>query len=71
MSTLRFEELENIYDELATAIDAAGPEQESVFLAKLALSLAHELGNAGRVSELIQDCLHEPVTELAAGTRLI
>ncbi len=71
MGTLQFDELENIYDELATAIDAAGPEQESVFLAKLVLSLAHEFGDAQRVSALIQDCLNEPVTELAAGARLI
>ncbi|CAM5405328.1 DUF2783 domain-containing protein [Eoetvoesiella caeni] len=71
MSTLQFEELENLYDELATAIDTAGPEQESVFLAKLVLALAHEFGNAQRVSALIQDCLNEPVTERAAGTRLI
>ena len=60
MSHLPFQDLENLYDELAQAIDQVGPEQESVFLAKLVLSLGHELGNGARVSALIQDCLNEP-----------
>jgi hypothetical protein len=71
MSTLKFHELENLYDELAAAIDASGPEQESVFLAKLVLSLAQEFGDAARITELIQDCLHEPVAQPAAGARLV
>ena len=71
MSTLQFHELENLYDELAVAIDTCGAEQESVFLAKLVLSLAQELGNAARISQLIQDCLHEPVAPAPSGSRLI
>ena len=39
MSHLPFQDLENLYDELAQAIDQVGPEQASVFLAKLVLSL--------------------------------
>ena len=61
MNPLAFNDLENLYDELATAIDVVGPEQESVFLAKLVLSLAQALGDAPRISALIQDCLHEPL----------
>ncbi len=70
MSQLAFHELENLYDELAAAIDMAGPAQESVFLAKLVLSLAQEFGQATRISELIQDCLNEPAPS-AATNRLV
>ncbi|MBN9428071.1 MAG: DUF2783 domain-containing protein [Burkholderiales bacterium] len=68
---LSFNELEIVYDELAVAIDEAGPQRESVFLAKLALSLAQELGDAARVSALIRDCLNEPADQLPAGQRLV
>ncbi|MGB3070594.1 MAG: hypothetical protein WBC18_18710 [Ottowia sp.] len=60
MATLTFDHLEVLYDELATAIDQAGAERESVFLAKLVLSMAHEWGQGERVSALIQECLREP-----------
>jgi hypothetical protein len=60
MTTLTFAQLETLYDELAGAIDRAGPEQESVYLAKLVLRMAQEFGHADRVSALIEDCLHEP-----------
>ena len=69
MNTLPFEQLETLYDELATAIDQAGPERESVFLAKLVLCLAQEFGDGARVSALIQDCLNEPLPP--QGQRLI
>lgn len=71
MSTLSFAHLESLYDELAQAIDAVGPEQESVFLAKLVLSLAHEWGDGPRISALIQDCQHEPAADAAPQQRLI
>ena len=58
---LPFPELERIYDELAQAIDQCGPENESVFLSKLVLSLAHETGNGTRVSELIAQCLNPEI----------
>lgn len=71
MSTLKFSDLEIIYDELAQALDATEPENESVFLAKLVLSLAHEFGDAKRISELIRDCLEEPDDHLPPGAHLI
>lgn len=71
MSTLPFAELENLYDELAQAIDACGPQRESVFLAKLVLRMAHEMGDGRRISTLIQECLQEPAADAAPGTRLI
>jgi len=38
---LPFEDLERVYDQLAVAIDEIGPERESLFLCKLALTLAN------------------------------
>lgn len=66
---LSFHELEDLYDALAQAIDSCGPEREAVFLAKLALRLAHELGDGARFTTLVAECLAEP--EAAAGVRLV
>jgi hypothetical protein len=71
MSTLPFPELEHLYDELAAAIDTAGPEQASVLLAKLVLSMAHEWGDGPRVLQLLRHCQHEPVIARSATQRLI
>ena len=43
--TMRFEDLEQVYEAMASGMDAAGPEREQVFLAKLCLLLAHRLGD--------------------------
>ncbi|MCP5266990.1 MAG: hypothetical protein H6934_12810 [Burkholderiaceae bacterium] len=48
-STLPFAELEDLYDRLAEAIDAVDPGRRDVFLTKLALCLAHELGDRERI----------------------
>jgi hypothetical protein len=45
MSTLPFADLETAYDMLAEGIDTAGQDREALFLAKLALALAHECGD--------------------------
>jgi hypothetical protein len=50
---LKPEELERIYDLIAEAIDAAGPDREALFLSKLALALANRLGDEERVRECI------------------
>lgn len=44
--------VETVYEALAEGIDAAGPEAE-LFLAKAALLLARELGDADRAVALI------------------
>ena len=51
---LPFGELEQVYDLMAQAIDAAGAENEALFLSKLAITLAHELGDLERVREAIR-----------------
>lgn len=38
-------DLEQVYDALATAIDAVGPEKTEIFLVKLALLNAQALGD--------------------------
>jgi hypothetical protein len=45
MSNASFDDLERAYETLAIAIDQAGPEQEAIFLAKLALVLAERLAS--------------------------
>lgn len=55
--TLEFAELEQVYDLLAEAIDASGPEREAVFLARLAVLLAHEIPDLERVRALIDVAL--------------
>ena len=51
-ATLPLPDLEQVYDELAQAVDRAG-ERSELFLAKLALLLAQELGDRGRLAALI------------------
>jgi hypothetical protein len=51
IKTMPFDELEHAYEALAEAIDRAGAEQESLFLAKLAL--AHQLGDLERFRQAV------------------
>ena len=53
MANLKPEELERIYDLMAEAIDAAGPDKEALFLSRLCLVLANELGNEKQVRDCI------------------
>ncbi len=45
MTPMPFASLEEAYEILAQAIDQAGRDQEAVFLTRLALVLAHEVGD--------------------------
>lgn len=51
---LKTESLERLFDELALAIDAAGPDNEAQFLTRLTLALANELGDEERVRAQIR-----------------
>ena len=53
---MSFEELESIYEKLATSIDAVGPEKASLYLSKVALLLAHELDDSRRVLLALDEC---------------
>ena len=52
-------DLDIIWERLAEAIDQAGPERETLFLAKLALLVASELGNGRRTEELVEAALRD------------
>jgi hypothetical protein len=53
------EALEVVYERLATAIDEAGPERAELYLAKLALRLAHDIGDPKLVLAAIEACLED------------
>ena len=46
--------LETAYDQLATAIDAVGQDKSELFLVKLALLAAQQLGDEAVFGDLIQ-----------------
>jgi hypothetical protein len=57
MAALSFDDLELVYEQLAVAIDKAGRDQESLFLAKLALMLAQATGDRRVVESAIASAL--------------
>ncbi len=48
-------DLEQLYDRLAEAIDAAGPDRAPVLLTKLALLAAGRIGDAALFADLIEE----------------
>ena len=56
---LAVEEIEELWERLAIAIDQAGPERDRLMLAKLALLFADALGDAPRAAALIQSALED------------
>ena len=62
-SRMPFEDLEHAYDGLALAIDAAGPDQETLFLTRLALVLAHRCGNL----KVFEEALATALEDVASG----
>lgn len=59
MSQMPFDDLEAAYEALAVAIDTAGKKREALFLTRLALVLAHELGDIGVFKRAVQTALEE------------
>jgi len=51
---LKFSELEQVYDLVARAIDEVGEDNESLFLGKLCIVLAHRVGDLASVAEAIR-----------------
>lgn len=66
MTAMTPEELEQAYEWLAIALDEAGPARESLFLARLALTLAHRLGDPDSFKEAIAIALKN-IPDAAAG----
>jgi len=52
-------DVETLYETLAKAIDRAGPDKEAIFLAKLALLLAREIGDLDDVTRLVAVSLRD------------
>lgn len=50
---LDFTELEQVYDLVAQAIDEAGEGNETAFLSKLCITLAHRVGDPEAIKEAI------------------
>jgi hypothetical protein len=50
-------DFETAYETLAAAIDLAGPEREALFLTRLALVLAHELGDIAVFQNAVKTAL--------------
>lgn len=59
MKTLALNELEAVYDALAAAINQVGSTNESLFLSKLALVLANQMGDQAMVEQAIQIALQD------------
>jgi hypothetical protein len=51
--TMSFAGLERTYDQLAQAIDSVGEDKTAALLAKLAMLLAHQLGDEQLVADAI------------------
>lgn len=58
-NTLQTHDLEAVYDSLALAIDRTPDGKSELFLVKLALLLAGELGDRPRFETLIETALHD------------
>jgi hypothetical protein len=56
---LAFEALEAVYETLASGIDRAGASHEAVFLAKLALVLAHRAGAGVDFADCVETALRD------------
>lgn len=59
MTNLSQADIEVIYERLALGIDEAGPERTPVFLAKVAMLMANEIGDPDLALRLIVDALQD------------
>jgi hypothetical protein len=65
-ATLTFADLERVYERLATTLDALPEAQERLFLAQLALALAHRVGDVERAMTAIEEA-RRGVEEVGSG----
>lgn len=59
MNQLPLAGLEAVYDALAEAINQVNAEQENLFLTKLVLLLANQVGHQANVEQAIQTALQD------------
>jgi hypothetical protein len=63
---LPFEALERVYEQLATAIDRAGEANESLFLTKLVMVMAHRAGDGLDFEACVAVALGNPTLDAPA-----
>ena len=59
MTALTMTALEQVYDDLAAAIDGAPEGKSELMLVKLALLLAQQVGDAAQVRQCVEDALRD------------
>ena len=59
MTSMPFEELETVYDNLASAIDQVGSDKEALLLTKLALVLANRIGDLDTFNDALRTALQD------------
>jgi hypothetical protein len=52
-------DLEKVYDQIADAIDRAGPDKVELFLAKLSVALANLVGDTTQVTAAVEASLRD------------
>lgn len=60
--TLPFTDLEDVYERLAETLDSLPEVQENLFLAQLALSLAHRIPDVNKINAAIEEARQGVVT---------
>lgn len=58
-ATLPFEDLEEVYDLLATTLDQVGEENHALFLARLAVTMAHKCNDMDLVRDAVAIALDD------------
>ena len=59
MASMPLEEVETVYDNLASAIDQAGSDKEALLLTKLALVLANRIGDLDTFNDALRTALQD------------
>ena len=63
MEKMSFAQLEVLYDKMATALDRVDANRRDVYLARLVIAIAHEVGNVDKIMELIDSSATEMYNE--------
>ncbi|MEM5386637.1 hypothetical protein VSR68_23965 [Paraburkholderia phymatum] len=63
MEKMSFQQLEVLYDAMARSLDRVPESRRNVYLARLVLQIAHELGHADRIVALVESSADEVLRE--------
>jgi hypothetical protein len=59
ITEMPFDQLEEVYEALAKALDKVGPEHETLVLTKLVLALVHRTGDLDAFSKALKIALRD------------